>query len=57
MLGFLASGFLLALSMYGTATVELMQRGAQAMQLERDAQKIADVCTELMTVEDRIART
>ena len=55
LLGTLASACLLAFSMYGTATVEVMQRAAQATERDGKEQRLRDLRAELKAAQDRIA--
>jgi hypothetical protein len=55
LLGGLASIFLLGFSIYGTATVELMQRAAQSSERGDEEQKLRDLRAELKAAQDRIA--
>jgi hypothetical protein len=55
LLGGLASICLLGFSIYGTATVELMQRAAQSSERGDEEQKLRDLRAELKAAQDRIA--
>jgi hypothetical protein len=55
LLGGLASACLLGFSIYGTATVELMQRAAQASERDGEEQGLRDLRAELKAAQDRIA--
>src|SRR5262249_61617134 len=53
--GGVASACLWGFSFYGTATVELMQRAAQASERDAGEQKLRDLRAELKAAQDRIA--
>jgi hypothetical protein len=55
LLGGLASCCLLGVSMYGTATVELMQRAALSSERADEEQRLRDLRAELKAAQDRIA--
>jgi hypothetical protein len=55
LLGGLASICLLGFSIYGTATVELMQRAAQSSERGDEEQRLRDLRAELKAAQDRIA--
>jgi hypothetical protein len=55
LLGGLASICLLGFSIYGTATVELMQRAAQSSERGDEEQRLLDLRSELKATQDRIA--
>jgi hypothetical protein len=55
LLGGLASACLLGFSIYGTATVELMQRAAQSSERSEEEQRLGDLRAELKAAQDRIA--
>jgi hypothetical protein len=54
LLGGLASACLLGFSIYGTATVELMQRATQASERDGEEQRLRDLRAELKAAQDRI---
>src|SRR5262249_38992142 len=55
LLGGLASCCLLGFSIYGTATVELMQRAALSSERGKEEQRLRDLRAELKAAQDRIA--
>jgi hypothetical protein len=55
LLGGVTSAFLLGVSIYGTATVEVMQRATQASERDGEEQKLRDLRAEVKAAQDRIA--
>jgi hypothetical protein len=55
LLGCVTSACLLGVSIYGTATVELMQRAAQASERDGQEQQLRDLRAEVKAAQDRIA--
>jgi len=55
LLGCVSFTCLLGVSIYGTATVELMQRAAQASERDGEEQKLRDLRAEVKAAQDRVA--
>jgi hypothetical protein len=55
LLGGVTCACLLGVSIYGTATVELMQRAAQASERDREEQKLVELREEVKAAQHRIA--